>query len=180
MTRLETARLVLRPPVEADIPHLVALVGPFEVSKNLSRVPHPYTEVDAKNYIAKSAAGWQSGEDLGFSILRKEDGAHVGMCALHPSRNWEIGYNVGVPYWGRGYATEAAACIVAFGFDERGAQRLAAEWFHDNPASGRVLEKLGFERAGEALSNCLARGHKVPTHVVVLDRATYLTRKMAP
>lgn len=67
-----------------------------------------------------------------------------------------------------------------FGFEELGAQSLASEWFHDNPASGRVLEKAGFTPAGETMSNCLSRGHKVPAHVVALDRGSYMTRKMTP
>ena len=177
---LETDRLLLRPPSAADISHFVPLIGDFDVTKNLSRVPHPYTEDDACAFITASANGWASGEDLPFSILRKSDGALIGLCGVHPRQNWEIGYWLGKPYWGKGYASETAARLVRFGFEELGVARLLAEWFHDNPASGRVLEKVGFKPAGEKTSNCLARGGKVPAHAVALDRADYMTRKKTP
>lgn len=177
---LETERLILRPPTGADIPDIVRLVGDFEVSKNLATVPHPYTEKDGRDFLAKAQKGWASGEDMPFCILGKPNGTYAGMCGVHPNRNWEIGYWLGKPYWSQGYATEAASRIVAFAFDEKDAECLAAEWFFDNPASGRVLEKLGFTKTGETMSNCLARGHKVPAHSVALDHASYRTRNMTP
>lgn len=177
---LETERLLLRPPNAADISHFVPLIRDFDVAKNLSRVPHPYTEDDACAFIVATAQGWTSGDDLAFAILRKSDGAYIGAGGVHPKQNWEIGYWLGKPYWGKGYATETAARLVAFGFEQKGADRLLGKWFHDNPASGRVLEKAGFTPAGEEMSNCLARGRKVPAHVVALDRNDYMTRKKTP
>jgi len=177
---LETKRLILRPPGEADLPEIVSVVSDFEVSKNLSRVPHPYTEQNARDFLKIIENGWATGEDMTFGIRKKADGTYIGTCGIHPNQGWEFGYCLGKPYWGQGFATEAAARVIAFAFDDKDAGRLAAKWFHDNPASGRVLEKLGFMPAGEEMSNCEARGHKVPAHVVALDRATYRTRKMAP
>jgi ribosomal-protein-alanine N-acetyltransferase len=174
----QTKRLMLRPPEAADIGRLVPLIGDFEVSKNLARVPHPYTDDDAGAFIVKAANGWASGEDFPFCILRKEDGAFIGLCGVHPSRGWEFGYWVGKPYWGKGYATEAGWRILGFAFDELNADRLGAGWYHDNPASGRVLEKLGFKPVGEKEQPCLARGCTLPCHRVELDRAAYMTRKM--
>jgi RimJ/RimL family protein N-acetyltransferase len=176
---LETGRLLLRPPRAADISHFVPLLSDFEVAKNLSRVPHPYTEDDACAFIVTCGAGWRSGDDLAFAILRKMPSAYIGICGLHPARNWEFGYWLGKPYWGQGYATEAGARAVDFAFEELGAERVNAGWFHDNPASGRVLEKLGFRRTGEEKRSCLARGCIVAAYAVTLDRATYMTRKNA-
>ena len=176
---LETERLILRPPRAADIGRFVPLMADYEVAKNLSRVPHPYTEDDASAYIVKAAAGWASGEDFGFSILRKFDSAYVGMCGVHPSRGGELGYWIGRPFWGKGFATEAVGRAVAFAFRELEVEGLRAAWFHDNPASGRVLRKLGFAREGMEDRPCLARGRSIPSHLVALDRATYITRKMA-
>jgi RimJ/RimL family protein N-acetyltransferase len=177
---LETERLILRPPDAADIAQFVPLLAAFDVAKNLSSVPHPYTEDDGAAFIALAAKGWESGEDMAFVILRKSDGAYIGTAGLHPKRNWEIGYWLGKPFWGRGYATEAAARAIAYGFAQARTDRLLAKWFHDNPASGHVLAKLGFKPIGEEMSNCLARGHKVPAHVVALDRAEDKTRKKTP
>ena len=174
---LETGRLTLRPPRAEDVPRFVPLLGDFDVAKNLSRVPHPYTDQDGYAFVALAGQKWTLRQDYAFSVLRKGEEAFIGMGAVHPERGWEIGYWIGKPHWGHGYATEAAACLLAFGFDELCTERLTAEWFHDNPASGRILEKLGFRPDGESMSNCLARGHPVAAHVVALDRVAYKTRK---
>jgi RimJ/RimL family protein N-acetyltransferase len=175
---LETERLILRPPGRQDLQSIVSLIGDYAVAKNLSRAPHPYTEQDGRNFLLSAAHGWVKGDDLPFAILLRDARACIGLCGIHPSRDWEVGYWLGRPYWGNGYATEAGQRIVRHGFS-LGAGKLTAKWFHDNPASGRVLEKLGFTESGEDVSTCLARGHKVNAHVVTLDRAAYGARKMA-
>ena len=116
--------------------------------------------------------------DCPLAVLLKS-GVFIGMCGVHPSQDWEIGYWLGRPFWGRGYATEACGRAVAWAFDELKAETLNAGWFHDNPASGRVLTKLGFRAAGEEERSCFSRGGPVACHLVALDRATYITRKMS-
>jgi len=175
---LETERLLLRPPRAADISHFVPLLGDFDVAKNLSRVPHPYTEDHACAFIVTAAHSWRDGKEFIFAILRKEPPAFVGICGVHPERNWEFGYWLGKPFWGQGYATEAAGRLVAYCFDDLGAECVNAGWYCDNPASGRVLEKLGCRRSGEEKRPSLARGCRVSCYLVTLDRATYMTRKM--
>src|SRR6266478_5668006 len=174
---LETKRLMLRPPKAADIGRFLPLIADFEVTKNLASVTHPYTEDDACAFIVKCAAGWGAKTDFPFAVLRKEDGAYIGMCGVHPSRAWEFGYWIGRPHWGTGYATEAGRRVLAFAFDELDADCVNAGWYYDNPASGHVLEKLGFIPAGEKDQACVARGRTVPSHRVALDRATYMKRK---
>jgi 8-oxo-dGTP diphosphatase len=174
---LETERLLLRPPRAADISHFLPLLEDYDVSKNLSRVPHPYTEDDACAFIGYAAAAWADGQDFVFAVLRKTPAAYIGTCGLHPSRNWEIGYWFGKPYWGQGYATEAVGRLLAFAFEELGAERLTAAWYHDNPASGRVLEKLGCVADGSEERLSLSRGAAVFCHKVVLTRAAYARRK---
>jgi len=176
---LETERLLLRPPKATDISRFVPLLDDFAVSKNLASVPYPYTEDDGCAFIVKAASGWATREDLTFAVLRKADAAYIGMCGVHPARGWEFGYWFGKRYWGKGYASEAGARIVAFAFEVLNAEKLVAGWFYDNPASGRVLEKLGFQERGEEARSCLSRGSDVQCHMVVLDRAAYMTRKSA-
>jgi [ribosomal protein S5]-alanine N-acetyltransferase len=175
---LETERLLLRPPRAADISHFVPLLDDFEVSKNLSPVPHPYTEDDACAFIVNANHGFATGTDYPFAILIKASSVFIGVCGLHPRGGWQFGYWLGKRYWGKGYATEAAGRVVAFAFDELKTEALRAGWYYDNPASGRVLEKLGFKLTGEAERSCTARGCTVKCHLVELDRAAYLTRKM--
>jgi len=173
---LETGRLLLRPPKAADISQFVPLLNEFEVSKNLSRVPHPYTEDDGCAFITWSRHAWSTREDLAFAILRQANGTYIGVCGVHPSRGWKFGYWLGKPFWGCGYATEAAGRLVRFAFEELGAEELHAAWFSDNPASGRVLEKLGCEPDGEEERASLSRGCKVICHKVVLTRAAFERR----
>ena len=177
---LETRRLMLRPLKAADIGRFLPLIADFEVAKNLSTAPHPYTEDDACAFVTKNQQGWTDRQDCGFAVLRKQDGSFIGMCGVHPRRDWEFGYWVGRPHWGKGYATEAGARVVAFAFDELNADLLNAGWFVDNPVSGRVLEKLGFMPASVTEHPCLARGCDVTCNRLTLDRATYMTRKMVP
>jgi len=176
---LETERLLLRPLKAADISYFVPLLNNFEVSKNLSRVPYPYTEDDACAFVVRAAQGWAAGTDHPLAVLRKPD-VFIGMCGVHPSQDWEIGYWLGRPFWGSGYATEAARRAVAWAFEALKTEMLKSGWFHDNPASGRVLSKLGFRPAGEEGRSCVSRGGPVACHLVELDRATYMTRKMTP
>ena len=174
---LETRRLILRAPRAEDVPRFVPLIGDFDVAKKLSSVTYSYTDEDGHGFVARAAQKWMEKEDLAFCVLRKQDGAFLGISGVHPKRRREIGYWLGKAYWGQEYATEAAGRIVAFSFDELGAEHLAAGWYHDNPASGRVLEKLGFSTARTEERPCLSRGTPSLTYVVKLDRAAYKTRK---
>ena len=175
---LETERLLLRPPRAGDISQFLPLLNDFDVSKNLSRVPHPYTEDDACAFIVSITHAIAQGTDHVFAILLKA-GPFIGLCGIHPQGGWEFGYWYGKPYWGQGYATEAGGRAVSYAFEELNATRLQAGWFHDNPASGKVLAKLGFRPCGEGERNCVSRGCKVDCHEVELDRETYMTRKKA-
>ena len=176
---LETERLLLRPPKAADISQFVPLLNDFEVAKNLSRVPYPYTEDDACAFIVRMASALAAGTGYVFAILLKP-GMFIGLCGLHPDSGWELGYWLGKPFWGRGYATEAGRRVVKFAFEDLKAEALRASWFHDNPASGHVLAKLGFQPAGDGEITSLSRGGPVLCRLVALDRATYMTRKMTP
>lgn len=178
--RLETNRLILRPPEECDVPTVVALIGDYDVAKNLSAVPHPYSEADARSWLDKQPANLAAGTDYSFSIVRKEDGAHMGGCGLHKKENGnEFGYWLGRPYWKNGYATEAARRIVEFAFFELQLESVWAAWFHDNPNSGHVLEKVGCRLNGQETHSCMARGHDVLCNLVTLDRAGYLQQRRA-
>ena len=179
--RLETERLLLRPPERSDIPVLVPLIGEWEVAKNLSRVPYPYVEADAYVFFDQAQAKRANGTDFNFAIVRKADATYIGGCGVHLRDNgaWEFGYWIGKPYWGEAYATEAARALVRFSFATLKIDMLTAGWFFDNPASGHVLEKLGCTRTGTDERECRSRGHSVLCNTVMLTRRQFDLKQAA-
>lgn len=177
MCTLESDRLILRPPRPADIAAMVVWLGDFNVSRNLARVPHPYDEHDAQDFVAGIGRDPQAQV---FSILRKADGLFLGGIGLHPQGQvMEFGYWLGVPFWGQGYATEAAHRLVTHAFTDLGYDRLTAGWFADNPASGHVLAKLGGRHNGSRPRLSQARGCQVLCHEMLLTRADFLRKQAA-
>jgi ribosomal-protein-alanine N-acetyltransferase len=153
---LETARLVLRPYAEADIPALIRLAGVREVAATTLRIPHPYTEQNAREYLAICQAESNSGPVTRFAITLRNTGEFCGGAGLRldPAHvHGELGYWLGVPFWGQGYATEAARAVIDYGFGDLGLHRIYASHFAGNDASGRILRKLGMHHEG-----CM-RGH---------------------
>jgi RimJ/RimL family protein N-acetyltransferase len=177
---LETTRLRLRPPETADISAFVPLIGNFRVARNLSRVPHPYTEADGRKWLAEIAAKRADGADFPFALIRKSDGAFLGICSVHPSEDFTVGYWLGEPFWGMGYATEAAHRVARFAFEELGATKLIAGYMTDNPVSGRVLEKLGFAHTHDAPYHCVSRREDVPAHRVALTPGRFENVTLRP
>jgi ribosomal-protein-alanine N-acetyltransferase len=173
--RLETERLLLRPQETGDAARLALLLGDYDVARNLATVPHPYTEEDAKEFIARATEDRARGLSHSFAVTVKPEGLLVGGCGLRLKDDsvFEFGYWLGKPYWGNGYATEAVRRLMDFAFRELDAPLLRAGWFHDNPASGRVLDKLGAAPAGAEQRDCLARGHTVYCHLATLDRTDF-------
>jgi RimJ/RimL family protein N-acetyltransferase len=171
---LESERLILRPPRPADVPAMAAWLGDYDVAKNTSRVPHPYTEADAEAFLALGPAG-----NHVFAIQRRADGLFIGCCGLHPADEYEFGYWLGKPFWGQGYATEAAYRLVLYAFEELGRDSVHAGWFHDNPASGHVLAKLGAHHDGSHMRESKARRAAVLCHDMLLTREAFLSKRAA-
>ena len=179
-TILETERLLLRPPERRDIPAFVPLANDYDVAKNLSTLPHPYLAEHGEEFVARVEEQRATGSDFNFAITRKFDGAYIGGCGVHLKQGkFEFGYWLGKPYWKLGYATEAARRLVSFAFDELKADSVWAGWFFDNPASGRVLAKLGCKPDGMDKRACMARGVEVDCHLVILPRDQFLSRRVA-
>ena len=147
---LLTERLVLRPFRSEDAPVVRDLAGAREVAANTLTIPHPYPEGEAERWIAGHASAFQAGDLVIFAITTEVDGltGAVGLMLDDGSGIAELGYWVGVPYWGRGYATEAATAVIEYGFRDLALQRIWARAFARNPASSRVLEKIGMVHEG--------------------------------
>ena len=144
---LETTRLRLRPYGEADIAELLPLIGTREVAATTLRIAHPYTELDARAFLALA----QEEDKIWLAITLRADGRQIGGIGLRvdqPHQHAELGYWLGVEHWGKGYATEAAREMLRYGFEDLGLHRIFASHFKHNPTSGRILAKLGMRYEG--------------------------------
>jgi ribosomal-protein-alanine N-acetyltransferase len=144
---LETARLRLRPYRDADIAELVPLIGTREVAATTLRIAHPYTEQDGRDFLALA----QEPDKIWLVVALRSDGRQIGGIGLRVDQQHhhaELGYWLGVPYWGQGYATEAAREMLRYGFETLQLHRIFASHFKPNAASGRILVKLGMRHEG--------------------------------
>ncbi|MFW6133145.1 MAG: GNAT family N-acetyltransferase [Planctomycetota bacterium] len=159
---LTTERLLLRPFTLADAGDIRRLAGAKEIAATMLYMPHPYEEGLAERWIASLPDGWAAGRELHLAITTGATGELIGAAGLSdldtPHRRGELGYWVGVPYWGRGYCTEAARRLVRFAFDNLGLHRVVAHHFTRNPASGRVLAKIGMTHEGTLRQHVLKNG----------------------
>lgn len=167
---LRTTRLVLRRVTPSDAPRMTALVSEWDVVRTTARIPHPYVIEDAHAHIARCSDKFARAIEL--------NGDFVGMIGfdIRQDCDLEIGYWIGKPYWGHGYITESAHAMIEQAFDVEQANIIHAGYFTDNPASGRVLEKLGFEHTGQTTMNCTARDETVTAYRLALTRACWQAR----
>ncbi len=181
MSILHTERLVLRAPEAGDVREIALALNDLDVTKNLAMVPHPYTERDACEYVARSVEDWANGTTLRFVLRRKSDTALAGCCGLKlRDGGYDIGYWIAKPLWRQGYGSEAAERVIAFAFDELGAQRLTAGWYHDNGVSGLILAKLGFKAMYVEKQHSMARGHDVLCNRCMLAREDFVQLRRTP
>lgn len=148
---LTTARLVLRPFTPEDAAAVHAHLADREVAATSASIPHPYPPGAAETWIATHAPRAAVEEAVVLAITLRESGALVGSIELRlvpAHRRAELGYWVGRPHWGQGYATEAADALVRWGFATLGLHRVNAAHLTRNPASGRVLAKIGMKHEG--------------------------------
>lgn len=151
IAELHTDRLRLRAFDDGDAADVRRLAGAFEIADMTQTVPHPYPEGAAEQWIAGLAPAWADGTGIAWAITTKAQGELVGAIGLRLTPEHamaELGYWIGVPHWGRGYATEAGAAVLAFGFARLGLNRIQARHLVRNPASGRVMAKLGMRHEG--------------------------------
>jgi len=162
---IKTRRLVLRPLEESDVPAIALLAGDWDVACMTARIPYPYSEDDARAWMGTLAEGE-------FVRAVTLDGSLIGAVGYVPNedRSAEIGYWIGKPWWGRGFASEAARALVRYCFTTAGFQRLTCCHFDDNAASARVIHKLGFKSSGTSTAWCDARKAEFPAQNYVLER----------
>lgn len=154
---LTTLRLVLRAPTEEDIPAIHEVHRHAAVADGVLSIPHPHTIADARAWLDRLRASIATADpvnrNLIWLICLAETGQVVGDCGVQWNelhRRGTLGYLLHPESWGRGFATEAVRAVLDHVFEamEPTLHRVQADHFPDNPASGRVLEKLGFSREG--------------------------------
>ena len=145
---LETQRLVLRAPQLGDAKAVAALANDKRIAENTARIPYPYKVADAEKFIGGAN---KNGEAAFLITLR--DRTIIGACGImfHYDDVPELGYWLGVPYWNKGYATEALHALIDYAFTDLSHEALQAGARVTNPASRRVLEKCGFQWTGVGL-----------------------------
>jgi RimJ/RimL family protein N-acetyltransferase len=160
-----TERLLLRPGWAEDAPALARAIGDEAIVRNLATAPWPYGVAEAEAFLAAP----RDPVLPTFLIMERTDAAPrlVGACgfARRPSGAVELGYWIARRHWNRGFATEAGVALIEIA-RTLGLDRLEASHFLDNPASGRVLEKLGFVATGLTAHHfSCARNGEAPTRL---------------
>ena len=166
--RIETRRLALRAPDFADAGRIAGLANDLDIARMTTRLPHPYLRGDAEAFLARMAALDYAREAV--FVIEQEDEGPIGVVGLHRTASFapEIGYWLGRPYWGRGFATEAASAVLAWAKTAWRQRAVISGHFADNPASGRVLEKAGFLYTGVIEPrHSVARGAPARTRMMV-------------
>lgn len=161
---MTTARLHLRPFEKADAPRVAALAGDWGIASMTARIPYPYTEADAVEWLAAI-------DDAEPVAAITHDGQLIGAIGYKPTpdrRSAEVGYWLGRPYWGHGYMTEAGRAVLRHCFERERFPHLSCGHISDNPRSARVIEKLGFKPTGEICTGwCEAR--RIEVEIVRYD-----------
>jgi RimJ/RimL family protein N-acetyltransferase len=172
---LETERLILRAPRLGDAKAVATLANDRRIAENTARIPHPYRVADAEAFIA--GVNVPGGETV--FLITDPDDMVLGACGVGAvdGQGPELGYWLGVPFWGQGYATEAVRAVIDYAFTESDYEFLNAGARVTNPASRRVLEKCGFQWTGVGLYRIRAIASSAPIDRFRLERRIWESLK---
>jgi RimJ/RimL family protein N-acetyltransferase len=166
----------MRPYNEDDVPELLPLIGAREVAATTLRIAHPYTEEDARGFLELT----KEPDKLWLAITLRSDARQIGGIGLRidqQHKHAELGYWLGVPYWGKGYATEASRELLRCGFEDLGLHRIFATHFKHNPGSGRILKKIGMQYEGCRREHLLKWGKFVDSEMYGILRREWESRE---
>jgi RimJ/RimL family protein N-acetyltransferase len=153
--------LILRPFRPEDAAAVQRLAGHPDIASTTANIPHPYQAGVAEAWIATHEERWARDEAAIFAVTLASTGDLLGSIGLEirrEHRRAELGYWIGVPYWNQGYATEAGEKVLRFAFEDLHLERVFAIHFDRNPASGRVMQKIGMKREGHLRHHMLKNG----------------------
>ncbi len=176
---LYSPRLALRPFEVGDAAAVQELAGDKAIADTTLNIPHPYEDGMAEDWIAGHDERLRDGHFV-FAIALRASNDLIGTIGLRvdtASRSAELGYWVGVRYWNEGYATEAAHRVVEHGFDDLSLNRIAARHFARNPASGRVMQKIGMVREGTVRQGALKGDSFEDLELYAILRSDWLAQR---
>ncbi len=169
---LRSPQLVLRPLERTDAPTIARLAGDWEVARWTADIPHPYDATMARDFVA-----WAQDELIGqrrffFAMVARSSGDLVGVISLtrNGADEGEIGYWVGLPYQGRGFAREAAGVMIAMGFEALALRRVVAACQPDNERSWRIMERCGMRYVEDVQRWSMARRETFQLCLYAIDQ----------
>lgn len=178
---LETERLILRPFTLADAPAVERLAGDLAIAATTQNIPHPYPKGAAEAWIKSHQENFELGKFVNFAITRRDEillgSISLGLQPEHDLA--EMGYWLGQVYWGQGYTTEAARAVLCYGFETLKLNRIYARHFKTNPASGRVMHKIGMTYEGCQREQVKKWGQFIDLVLYGILRAEYQATKTA-
>lgn len=172
---LKTDRLLLRRFHIEDAERVKELASVRELAVS-TLLPHPYQNGMAERWIMSQVDDYKNDRMINFAVDLVEEDILIGSIGLELTmlhRHGQLGYWVGLPYWNKGYCTEAARAVVAYGFEELKLNRIWAPHFKSNPASGRVLEKIGMQHEGCQRQQYLRFGQYEDVNLYGMLRSAY-------
>lgn len=176
---LNSERLLFSVPEVKDIPRILEYAKNSVISRNLLTFPHPYGEKEAIWWINQANQGHQNEDQYIFAFRDKETQSLMGGIGLHLDKSnnrAEVGYWLGEPHWGQGYATEGTQVMIQFGFETLNLNKITSSFLPYNPASGRVMEKCGMQKEGVLKEQLFKDDEYQDLIVYGLTRKQYETR----
>lgn len=151
MPIIKTERLILRPFNLSDENEVQRLAGNIAIAEMTLNIPYPYKDGIAGEWIKTHKEKYEEGKMLNLAITDRTNNYLIGAIGLSIKKEYdigELGYWIGKPYWNKGYCTEAAEVILDYGFKKMHLNRIYATHLKKNPASGKVMKKIGMKKEG--------------------------------
>ncbi|MBE4221901.1 GNAT family N-acetyltransferase [Vibrio parahaemolyticus] len=164
---IESERLILRPFSLSDAERVSELAGDKQISEMTANIPYPYTVSDAENWIRTHAELFLSGKGIVYAIVLKGSSDLIGAISFPKLENGLgiLGYWLGVPYWGSGYATEASKALISFSKNHYGLTRLKVMHLVGNERSKSVIKKLGVKYVGDQTNRMQGKDREVSVYI---------------
>jgi [ribosomal protein S5]-alanine N-acetyltransferase len=143
---IKTERLILRQFELSDAKEVQRMAGDRDVARNTLNMPYPYFDGLAEQWITSLESDYRDERLVVFAITLADSGTLIGAIGLTLKKEYklaELGYWIGKEYWNKGYGTEAVKAIIKFGFYDIKLHKIFANYFANNLASGRIMEKAG-------------------------------------